>query len=63
MIEKHMFLICCALILPGCNGVGVLLNPPTETGYYPQTENQTVGKTPTDSPQKGTREVIRKTPD
>lgn len=49
--------------MPGCNGAGVLLNPPTETGYYPPTESQTVDKAPADTSQKGTRTVIRKAPD
>lgn len=63
MKKKHFFLISCAIALSGCNGAGVLLNPPTETGYYPPTEAQTVGKAPIDNSQKGTRTVIRKAPD
>lgn len=51
------------MALSGCNGAGVLLNPPTETGYYPPTEAQTAGKAPTDNSKKGTRTVIRKAPD
>lgn len=62
MKKIHIILISCAISLSGCNGVGVLLNPPTETGYYPPTEAHTVDKAPTDNPQKGTRTVIRKAP-
>lgn len=63
MKKKHIFFISCAIALSGCNGVGVLLNPPTETGYTPPTEEQTADKAPTDNQQKGTRTVIRKAPD
>lgn len=63
MRKKYHFLIGCIISLSGCNGAGVLLNPPTETGYYPPTESQTVDKAPTDTSQKGTRTVIRKAPD
>lgn len=63
MNRKHIFFISCAFALSGCNGIGVLLNPPTETGYPPPTEKQTVNKSPTDNQPKGTRTVIRKAPD
>lgn len=63
MLKKHLFSMGCMICLPGCNGAGVLLNPPTETGYYPSTEVQTVDKATTDNSQKGTRTVIRKAPD
>ena len=63
MNKKHYFLMGCVIALSGCNGAGVLLNPPTETGYYPQTEVQIVDKATTDNSQKGTRTVVRKDPD
>ncbi|WP_312118966.1 hypothetical protein [Kosakonia cowanii] len=63
MRKKYHFLIGCIISLSGCNGAGVLLNLPTETGYYPPTEARTVDKAPTDNSQKGTRTVIRKAPD
>lgn len=63
MQKKYYFLIGCIISLAGCNGAGVLLNPPTETGYYPPKEAQTVDKASTDTSQKGTRTVIQKAPD
>lgn len=63
MRKKYLFLIGCIISLSGCNGAGVLLNPPTETGFYPPKEAQTVDKAPTDTSQKGTWTVIRKAPD
>lgn len=63
MRKKYYFLISCAVVLSGCNGVGALLNPPTETGYYPSKEAQTVDEAATDNSHKGNRTVIRQATD
>ncbi|MFN1129851.1 hypothetical protein ACJK9F_003697 [Lelliottia nimipressuralis] len=39
-------LLIAICVLTGCNGIGVLLNPPRSTGYYTQTKPQTAGETP-----------------
>ena len=60
MTKKQVFLIIsCAMVLSGCNGLGVLLNPPTVTGRSPSTNAQTFPG----SEKNVTRTVLREAPD
>ena len=63
MNKKHVFLIIsCAITLSGCNGLGVLLNPPTVTGKSSRTDPETVGKSPSNA-KNATWTVLQKAPD
>ena len=64
MTKKQVFLIIsCAMVLSGCNGLGVLLNPPTVTGYYSPSGAQPIGPPPVGKTKNGSRTVLREAPD
>lgn len=62
MHKKNIYIIFIILAfeLSGCNGLGVLLNPPSETGYYSPTNEKNEERASTSSTPKGTSTVIRK---
>ena len=64
MNKKRFFLILsCAITLSGCNGLAVLLNPPTVTGYPSRTGAQPIGPAPVGKTKNGSRTVLQKAPD